>query len=144
MTEPEVLEILERVVQRFKNKYKFGYYSEDDIMQEAYIMCLDALERFDGNRPLENFLSVHLRNRLHNLRRNKLGKIVETCQLEENQDIEEHRNRRMVLQIEEQIDSEFSVDLRYDWLKTKAGVKIPRVRTERLKREIRNLVDAEQ
>jgi len=42
---------------------------EEDIEQEAFIIGMDALERYDGVRPLENFLSVHIKNRLKNFKR---------------------------------------------------------------------------
>lgn len=144
MTEEQVLTTLETVVDRFKRKYKFGSYTEDDIKQEAYILCLAALEKYDGIRPLENFLSVHLRNRLFNFRRNNITKIVEDVQLDDNFDPIASDSSRLVVHIEENIDTEFSVDLRYDWLKMKDGVKLPRVRTERLKKEVKNLINGRE
>ena len=36
----------------------------DDIKQEAFIICIEALNRYEEGRPLENFLSVNLSNRL--------------------------------------------------------------------------------
>ena len=35
-------------------------------MTEAFIICMEALNRYDNSRPLENFLSVNLSNRLKN------------------------------------------------------------------------------
>lgn len=141
MTEEQVMETLTRVTDRFKKKYKFGSYTEEDIQQEAYIECLSALERYDGVRPLENFLSVHLRNRLFNFRRKWQPKIVEDVQLDDSYDPMSGNNARLVSHIEELVDTQFNVDLRNDYLRMKDGVKLPRVRTERLKQTIKELID---
>ena len=67
----EQMEIIKKVVDRTAAKYTFGYYDIEDIKQESYIICLDALKNYDNNRPLENFISKHLSNRLKDLKRNK-------------------------------------------------------------------------
>jgi DNA-directed RNA polymerase specialized sigma24 family protein len=66
MTEEEVMSEITSVIDKVSHKYTFYGYEIDDIRQEAFIMCVDAMERYDPNRPLENFLSVHLSNRLKN------------------------------------------------------------------------------
>jgi DNA-directed RNA polymerase specialized sigma24 family protein len=66
MTEEEVMNEITIVIDRISHKYTFYGYEVDDIKQEAFIMCVDAMERYDPSRPLENFLSVHLSNRLKN------------------------------------------------------------------------------
>ena len=66
MTTEQVMKTIQTVVNRIAPKYTFNTYDVDDIKQEAFIICMDALERYDQKRPLENFLSVHLSNRLKN------------------------------------------------------------------------------
>lgn len=66
MTEQQVIDQINIVINRIAPKYSFGTYGIDDIKQESFIICMDALERYDQKRPLENFLSVHLSNRLKN------------------------------------------------------------------------------
>ena len=66
MTEEQVLLEINNVVNKIAPKYTFYGYEIDDIKQESFIICMDALDRYDHNRPLENFLSVHLSNRLKN------------------------------------------------------------------------------
>ena len=66
MTEKEVMHEVMSVIDKIAHKYTFYGYEIDDIKQEAFIMCVDAMERYDPSRPLENFLSVHLSNRLKN------------------------------------------------------------------------------
>lgn len=69
-TEDEILEIIDNVSSRYAQKYSFGYYEPDDIKQEAFILSLEALEKYDEVRPLENFLAVHIRNKLITFIRN--------------------------------------------------------------------------
>lgn len=66
MTEQEVIIQINTVINRIASKYTFYGYEVEDIKQEAFIICMDALDRYDNKRPLENFLSVHLSNRLKN------------------------------------------------------------------------------
>ena len=66
MTREEVLDKINLVVNRISPKYTFHGYDLDDIKQEAFMICMDALNRYDQKRPLENFLSVNLSNRLKN------------------------------------------------------------------------------
>lgn len=59
------------VAERLAPKFIFAYWNLEDITQEAILMGMDALSRWDGNRPLENFIHIHIRNRLNTLRRDK-------------------------------------------------------------------------
>ena len=66
MTHQQVVDQIQVVVNRIAPKYTFYGYEADDLKQEAFIICMDALDRYEDGRPLENFLSVHLSNRLKN------------------------------------------------------------------------------
>ena len=70
MSEDEVVEVITKVSKRLSYKFRFGYYETDDIEQEAFILALDGLESYDNKRPLENFLYIHIKNRLINFKRN--------------------------------------------------------------------------
>ena len=91
MTEQEVVDQITKVCDRIAPKYTFYGYTIDDIKQESFMICMDALKRYDQNRPLENFLSVNLSNRLKNFVRdnhfistdnNERVKIVQPAQLD--------------------------------------------------------------
>ena len=56
MTEQEVVDQIEKVCNRIAPRYTFYGYALDDIKQEAFIICMEALNRYDNSRPLENFL----------------------------------------------------------------------------------------
>ena len=66
MTEEEVISVIQRVCERSAPRYTFYGYEVKDIIQEANIICIEALERYDEKRPLENFLASNLSNRLKN------------------------------------------------------------------------------
>ena len=69
MTEEEVIETIQKVVRRVSYNFKFAFYDVEDIEQEAFIIGMEALDRYDEKRPLENFLFVHIKNRLKNFNR---------------------------------------------------------------------------
>ena len=65
----EELAIIDKVAKRLARRFKFGYYEVADIEQQARLIALEGLKRYDGVRPLENYLWVHVRNRLCNFKR---------------------------------------------------------------------------
>lgn len=67
----EQIQIILSVIDRIAPRYTFGYYSVDDIKQEAYLICLEGMEFYDPTRPLENFIAAHLSNKLKTFRRDK-------------------------------------------------------------------------
>lgn len=71
MTEEEVLVVIEKISNRLAYKYRFAYHQIEDLKQEAAIEAIKGLEKFDPSmgKPLENFLFIHVRNRLHNFKR---------------------------------------------------------------------------
>lgn len=70
-TEKEILETIERVIVTLVPSFIFGYYTYDDIAQEARIKAIEALDDYDEKRRLDCFLWTHVKNRLINLRRDK-------------------------------------------------------------------------
>jgi len=64
-------QIILDVIDKIAPRYSFGYYEVDDIKQEAYLLSVEAFQKYDESRPLENFISKHLSNRLKTLRRDK-------------------------------------------------------------------------
>ncbi len=80
MTEEEIVKILDRIADRFAVKFRFGYHDVDDIKQQARLFALEALARYTENKgPLENFLSVHVRNRLINFKRDNYHRFQAPC-----------------------------------------------------------------
>jgi hypothetical protein len=88
ISEQQLLDIIERVVNRLSSMFSFGYFDMEDIKQQARLMALEALPKFKkgrGNqelpieRRLEAFFTTHIRNRLNNLRRDKLFRNQPPC-----------------------------------------------------------------
>jgi DNA-directed RNA polymerase specialized sigma24 family protein len=65
------VDLILKIASELAGRHTFPNYDREDVEQEAAIFGLEALKRYDGVRPLENFLRVHMRNRLSNLRRDK-------------------------------------------------------------------------
>ena len=64
MTEDQVVDIITKVAHRLAPKFTFAFYETEDIEQEAFMLGVEALGRYDDTKPLENFLYTHISNRL--------------------------------------------------------------------------------
>ncbi len=148
MTEESVINTIMLVVNRTAAKYTFYGYELDDIKQEAFIICMDALNRYDNKRPLENFLAVHLSNRLKNFVRDnhymkdedEKRRIVMPGQLANEEYILDTQEEN-----EDQLDCEDMISLldiklpatyRSDYLKIINDVYVPKKRRE----EVLNII----
>lgn len=69
MSEQEVIDIILKVSRRLAPKFVFASFEEEDIVQEAFIIGLEGLDRYDSSRPLSNFMYTHISNRLKNFKR---------------------------------------------------------------------------
>lgn len=80
-TEEQVLEVIEKIVNALAPSFAFGYFDIEDMKQEARYEAIKVMGegKFDETRRLENFLYTHIRNRLTNLRRNKLKRNDPPC-----------------------------------------------------------------
>lgn len=79
-SDEELVQVVSKIAKRLARLYKFGYHEVEDLIQECYIMALGALDKYDSSRPLSNFLAIHLRNRLNNLKRDKFQRITKPCE----------------------------------------------------------------
>lgn len=81
MTESQVTEIIIRVVKTLSSKFRFGYYSNEDMEQEGFIFAMELLEseKYDASRKLENLLYSHIRNRFINYKRDKYSRSESPC-----------------------------------------------------------------
>ena len=167
MTENEVTEIINRVASRYAYKFKFGFYTPEDIRQEAFIIAMEALDRYDESRPLENFLAVHVKNRLNNFKRDKFYRQNKDDQnnkweqrnnskkfLMEPLDIDNIRDEyedNMKLESDlisnltnkevfELIDTHLDVSFRGDYLRIKHGAYVPKPRREQVFSEITEIL----
>lgn len=81
-TEEQVIETLNNVAKRLSSRFKFGYHDFEDIMQQAILEGWKVLSegKYNGNHPLENFLWVHIHNRLFNFKRDNYERISRPCE----------------------------------------------------------------
>jgi DNA-directed RNA polymerase specialized sigma24 family protein len=144
LTEQETLDIIKKVIDRIAPKYTFYGYPADDMKQEAYIICHEALERYDEERPLENFLSVNLSNRLKNFVRDNFYiadanddriRVLQPAQLDYEENIIDDKEKYSI--DDERIDKEefnnfidmyLPSDMRLEYLKIIHDVYIPKTR----------------
>jgi DNA-directed RNA polymerase specialized sigma24 family protein len=154
MKEEEVIKQIMTIVDRIAPKYAFNGYSVEDIKQESFIICMDALDRYDPNRPLENFLSVHLSNRLKNFVRdnyftknddetkkkllNAKSIISEDVSVEETDYIEQVD----LGDIKTIIDCDLPMSYRSDYLKIINNVYVPKKRRAEVMSILKQIVES--
>ncbi|MBO68826.1 MAG: hypothetical protein CL398_11015 [Acidiferrobacteraceae bacterium] len=167
MTEDQVIETINKVISRYIYKFRFGYYESEDIRQEAFIIAMEALERYDEERPLENFLAVHVKNRLSNFKRDKFFRkegdstktdwnspnnakrfLMEPLNIdnirdeyEENmKDPDDFIDRIANTEIFGLIDKSLDIKYRADYLRMLDGVYVPKPRREQIYQEILSIL----
>jgi len=152
ISEEKLLETINLIIERIAPKYTFSGYTLDDIKQESFIICMDALDRYDETRPLENFLSVHLSNRLKNfIRDNHYVKdndhkkkvkspyfITDDSFINEKFDLEEHIINKEIFEI---IDANLPAQYREDYLKMLNNITINKTRRDKIISIIRELLN---
>lgn len=151
MTEDQVINQILKVVDKIAPKYAFQGYEVDDIKQEAFIICIEALERYDENRPLENFLSVNLSNRLKNFVRDNFSfsnnqerrNILSPIQLsyEENIIDENVDDKISADDLEDLILDKLPAKYRSDYLKYTQDVAIPKKNKDELFDVLRRILE---
>lgn len=148
MTEDAVISVMNKVVDKTAAKYTFYGYTVDDIKQESFIICIEALERYDQKRPLENFLSVNLSNRLKNFVRDNYFvsntdqervKLIQPAQLDyeesligEEDEIDTLYQNIDVREYATLIDIHLPSSMRMDYLKIINGVYVTKQRKEEI------------
>ncbi len=80
-SEADVLAAIQKAVNALAPSFAFGPYTPEDIKQEGYIYAIEALPKYDGVRPLENFCYTVIKSRLLNLKRSKLRRSDHPCDL---------------------------------------------------------------
>lgn len=166
-TEEEIVETIDRVIKRYVDRFTFGYYDYDDIYQEAFIIAMDGLKRYDESRPLENFLSIHVRNRLitfirdnyyrqdimteRGIQINEVKKmLIDTLDIE-NIDSDYENNMQREFSFEELylkelrsiIDRRIHTSYREDYLKFLDGFKLTPARLNNLIEHLRDILREE-
>jgi hypothetical protein len=148
-TYEQVHETISLIVSRISGRYTFPGYTDKDMAQEAYILCMEALPRYiPGVHPLENFLSANLSNRLKNFVRDNYFttsdnqdrmKLMKSEQLENDFTIvdgkldgERHEEYFDYKDMAKIIDIHIPVSMRMDYLKMLTDAYVPKKRREEI------------
>lgn len=152
MTEQQVIDQIKIVVDRISARYVFHGYDLEDIKQESFIICMDALERYDNKRPLENFLSVHLSNRLKNFIRDNYyikgeeekKKVLKPSYLSKEDFVisksKDEDSNIDATEIKHILDEHLPAKYRADYLKLINNVHIPKKRKEQIVALIKDII----
>jgi DNA-directed RNA polymerase specialized sigma24 family protein len=152
MTEEEVLKTIDLVIDRIAPRYTFYGFQLEDIQQESFIICLKALEKYEVGRPLENFLSFSLANRLKNLIRDnhyskddneEKKKIIMPGQLSNEESSHYYNNcvadKMNIRDLISAIDKRLPSMYREDYIKLINGVTIPKKQRDELIKKIKDI-----
>lgn len=76
----EITELILKIADRFAAKFQFGYHDVEDMKQQCCEFALEGLSKYDPDKgPMENFLTVHVRNQLINLKRKQYSRPQPPC-----------------------------------------------------------------
>lgn len=157
VTEQEFVEIVQRIAKRISHRYVFTSYEPCDIEQEAFLIAVEGLDRYNSSKPLENFLYVHINNRLKNLKR-KVYYRIETGEAQKIQDVKRHileavdidatqnasndciSSEANIKEILNLIDEKLPSSLRGDYLRIKNKGKITKARKNKVVKAIDNII----
>tara|TARA_Y100000385_G_scaffold84599_1_gene86796 strand:+ start:539 stop:1075 length:537 start_codon:yes stop_codon:yes gene_type:complete len=162
LDEEYVVTTISSIAKKIAHKYVFASYQADDIEQEAFLIGMECLDRYDQVRPLENFLYTHMNNRLKNFKRDNYYRldhgnaqkvqdrkrsILEPLSFEylyTLHDKEEVVNQAHVKEMLDLIDKKLPSNMRKDYLKLKSNSFLLKRRRADIMREIRCILDPEQ
>jgi len=147
----ETLNTIQKVSKKMSTKYAFINYDKEDIEQEAFIMCINAIPRYNGSIPLEHFLLCHLSNRLKNLKRDKANARHASIIYATSIDVVSQQNESFLLEdnvednmhceeIKRKIDLNLPAEYREDYLMMINGISIPPTRRKKIRDMIENIL----
>lgn len=79
LTEEEIFRAIDKISNVLSKRFAFACYTSEDLKQQCFVWAIDGLTKYEEGRPLENFLQVLLKNKLRNLRRDKLRRPQAPC-----------------------------------------------------------------
>ena len=162
MNETEVVNTILKISKKLAHKYTFASYEAEDIEQEAFLIGITGLSKYDQSRPLENFMYVHINNRLKTFKRDnyyrlehgaaeKIQKskkdildpldIHELYHIATGDTISEDAELSEVL---ERIDEELPSNMRSDYLKLKNNATLPKSRKAKVISFIQDIIERDE
>ena len=161
LSEQQVLNTINKIARKLAPKYVFASYDVDDIQQEAFLMGIEALDRFDTNKPLENFLYTRINNRLKNFKRDNYYRfdhgnaqkiqdrkrsLLEPIDIHSLYSIatrDETVDQAHLEEILTLIDRKLPAHLRGDYLKLRSNSSLPKSRKANITEVIKRIIEGE-
>ena len=161
VTEEKFMRAFNFVVDKIAHKYVFTSFECEDIRQEAFLIAYAGLAHYDNSRSLENFLYIHLSNRLKNFKRdnyyryevgdaqrmqNTKKSILEPIDIHElfhiatGSDVEDEAH---ISEIHDLIDEKLPANMRSDYLKLKNKGKLTKSRKIKIIKKLQEIIDGE-
>ena len=161
LTEERFLEAYHSVIDKIAHKYVFTSFECNDIRQEAFLIAYYGLKDYDSGRSLENFLYIHLSNRLKNFKRDNYYRyevgdaqkmqntkksilepidIYELYHIATGSSIVDDAHLSEVLEI---IDHKLPANMRSDYLKLKNKGKLTKSRKNKIMEKLKDIIDGE-
>jgi DNA-directed RNA polymerase specialized sigma24 family protein len=139
------LEIIVDIAESLSSAYESNTLSKDDLYQEIFLFCVDALPNYDNRGPLENFLRHHAKNRILNLlrfnkRRKAIFETVDIDALKENLYYEPSSQ----LETEELftiLEEELNIQERKILMKILDGIPVVGSRKNHVREKVREIIE---
>jgi DNA-directed RNA polymerase specialized sigma24 family protein len=160
--ESKVIDTIMKIAKRLAPKYVFTGYDIDDIEQEAFLIGVAGLEKYDPSRPLENFMYTHINNRLKTFKRNNYYRMDYGSSAQKLQDRKRNLLEPMCLdniynicaqdhivsdahlnEILDLIDRKLPAHLRTDYLKLQSNSSLPKSRKAIIIDAIEKIINGE-
>lgn len=160
--ETHAIAVITKVARRLAPRYVFAGYEVEDIEQEAFIIGISGLEKYDTSRPLENFMYTHINNRLKTFKRDNYYRLDYGTSAQKIQDrkknllepvsidsiyaiyINDHiTHDAHINEILEVIDRKLPAHLRRDYLKLQANAPLPKGRKAQIIEVIENIINGD-
>lgn len=140
----EFQEAILKIMERIKRKYRYTIYDGDDLAQEAYFIAVDICGAYKPEAgPLYNFLSVSVNNRIKNFIRNKSYREIVCTSLSnvEEETIKIGNMRTSSDEFWDMVDEHLSAEYRADYLKSRQGIPLPKMRRLKLVTELKRIIN---
>jgi DNA-directed RNA polymerase specialized sigma24 family protein len=161
-TEEEIISTIQGISARLAPKYVFPGYDIEDIEQEAFLLGLEAVDKYDEDYKLSSFLFSHINNRLKTLKRNEYYR-MEQGSAKQIQDIKRKINSPEGFSDEffqtpslhdegdlyyqdlmNKINEELPAENRSDFIRLTHGEKIPQTRRDTLTTIIKDIINCDE
>ena len=79
--EREIVRTITKIAHNLAFDFRFGFFTLEDAEQQGVMNGLAAIAKgsYDVNRPLGGFMAVHIKNRLHNWKRDNFMRPQKPC-----------------------------------------------------------------